>query len=714
MRTVAECRGRRRGFHDVEGRRMATRWWRTWMVGLVVLAGACNVDHGSGVGDGTVGTDIVSDRAADTDARRDEAGSIDAGMDVISDGPDGTITERDVADAIDVGLDQPPADATTDAAGPVDARPSLCAPGEVAVGTTCVPGPRQIAPASGSSVRIRRPEFRWELAPGMSGARVEICSDRACTSVVATFDRAGDRGAPSVDLPTGLVWWRLRGLAASVAAMTTSATWPLTVGLAGGPEAAFDFNGDGFADIIASDAVSSGVVIHFYVHHGSATGIATAPTTTLTQPPTGGARFGPALRGGDVNGDGFADLLLGSSDGGGMFGEVYVYHGGPAGLPTTPTSTIPSPAGWGAGFTVETGQFDLDADGYADLIARANTRVFVFRGGPTGVALTPASEIPAPLTEGRVVDDVNGDGYPDLVRGEAGPTVVLHLGGPTGFSTTAAASIPTMSSGVPSQLALAGGDVNGDGRSDLATLVPSTGDPRDPMSVGVLSVYFGGVAGWPSAPSAVVRFPPRWATTAKLQWLGDLNDDGSDELAVLIDDGHTTPSVETMDVFSGGPTGPAATPTRIPLEVAVGGAPIVWRAGDTNGDGFADLYVSGYDSVAHNGRGLVYLGAAAGIATAPARVIPNPDTSRDNAFATRVLHADVNNDGAADLVIGSFAVDRAPGAVYIFLGATGGLATIPNATLRGTTDYFGGIARLDGARGRRNVSPARRAASRRI
>lgn len=82
------------------------------------------------------------------------------------------------ADAGDAGAEL--ADAATDAGAPeLDANP-----------------PRPLAPLSTATVSARRPTLRWELGTDGDGARVELCADRLCETMLETIDVTGDRAQP--------------------------------------------------------------------------------------------------------------------------------------------------------------------------------------------------------------------------------------------------------------------------------------------------------------------------------------------------------------------------------------------------------------------------------------------------------------------------------------------------------------------------------------
>jgi hypothetical protein len=526
--------------------------------------------------------------------------------------------------------------------------------------------PRAIAPLSTSTVTSQTPTLRWVLADGEDGAVVDICGDRACTIPVTSFQASGTSSPPPTALGAGVYYWRLHGVTNGVVKPQTSPVWEFFVGARSAPVntswgTTLDVNGDGYADVIvAALGATFGAT---YVYLGGVGGLSATPNTVIG---SGGLSVASA---GDVNGDGFADVVVGDPTANGDTGAAYVYLGGPGGLSTTPSTVpgpggpftqpgppLPGPVGYFAESVASAG--DVNGDGYADVIVGAqegelpgNTGVaYVYLGGTGGLSTVP-TVLTGPGGSGgdfgvsvASAGDVNGDGFADVIVGASGvnnmPTTgqsvgaaYVYLGGPGGLSTTPTVLAgPGGSGGSFGYSVASAGDVNGDGLADVIVGAFALND-----FVGAAYMYLGAGAGLSTAP------------------------------IVLTD-----------------PSGPASGGPNASFGWSVA------SAGDVNGDGFADVIVGASTENGYAGAAYVYLGRAGGLSTTPTTL--TAPGGPGGYFGAPVASAgDVNEDGFADVIVGAGGVENNVGAAYAYLGGAGGLSTTPTVLTSpaGPSGYFG-------------------------
>jgi hypothetical protein len=98
--------------------------------------------------------------------------------------------------------------------------------------------------------------------------------------------------------------------------------------------------------------------------------------------------FGQALAAADVNGDGYADVVIGAPNAG--HGMVFVYNGSSTGLVANSTPT-PSPDGQDGFGTVLGAAGDINEDGYGDVLAGEAAKVWLFTGSQTGLVSPSAT-----------------------------------------------------------------------------------------------------------------------------------------------------------------------------------------------------------------------------------------------------------------------------------------------------------------------------------
>jgi len=242
-----------------------------------------------------------------------------------------------------------------------------------------------------------------------------------------------------------------------------------------------DFDGDGVGDFLIGD-VANPSVIHLFLDLFEG-GVEAPSAFSWSLEATDNDYVHPPLAGvGDVDGDGFDDVVVGLPKAGLGAGAIEVIYGHPD-PSSARTESLMGDGGLDGAFGLSVaGAGDVDGDGFDDVLVGANRGAAVlYRGEATG--LDPVPWWTAPLIAGSLehgyqvagAGDVNADGFDDILLRARSPRsddfdpaegIRVLLGGPTGPMEDPWWQSPT---GWGSGLTAAGvGDIDDDGYDDVA------------------------------------------------------------------------------------------------------------------------------------------------------------------------------------------------------------------------------------------------------
>ena len=358
-----------------------------------------------------------------------------------------------------------------------------------------------------------------------------------------------------------------------------------------------DVNQDGYADVVVG-AHRDGIGGMAYVFSGY-DGSVLHVLESLS--PCFDCRFGGAVSGaGDVNGDGYPDIIVGArreENGSGVqAGRVYVFSGADGMVMRVLDSPNPTTFGTFGASVSDIG--DVNNDGYADVIVGApgeagnKGRVYVI-SVPTGAILWDCTGNSVYETVGWAVSgagDVNGDGRPDVMVG-------CHLGDPGGldgagevyvYNVVSDQRLYALTSPNGEETGYFGcsvsdaGDLDGDGRSDL--LVGAKWE--DPG--GKAYTFSGATAGL----LHVFSYPQPGNFGCSVSSLGDLDGDGRREIVIGASSVDTDSTNAGQAFVFSGASGDLLYPLESPNQGTEGHfGTSVSDAGDVNNDGFDDVLV---------------------------------------------------------------------------------------------------------------------------
>ncbi len=435
--------------------------------------------------------------------------------------------------------------------------------------------------------------------------------------------------------------------------------------------AAADFDEDGWVDLLAAFDTRDQAPL---LYRGLSTGAFAAPRA-LTDAPGGGTIV-------DLNDDGHQDLIACAPSPATTCRAWFGSGGGTF-------RTIPPATGTFVGHQLRSvAASDLDHDGTPDFVgvSRADDRVVIFFRNTDGTVssrlVLPTGRRPRALAIG----DLNGDGRPDLVVGNEATndlSVFLNAGG---RRFTALLPITLSAAGrVPSAIAI--GDLDGDGKPDVVVAFQLSSNIAIFRNIGG-DLAGGGLAGagtWPTGDN------PQDVAIA------DVDGDGLPDILTVNRDGippkpeptatptpvetpepPDPPSADTTPDDPDMPT-PTVTPTRTPhptptatgkglmtgsltlyhadagtsaytrTELRSGGiSPQALAVADLNGDGAPDLVVVNSQASGQSGTVVTFLNDGAGHFGAPAAV-----HRRGRETPRALCVGDVDGDPFPDIAVAS-------------------------------------------------------------
>ena len=386
-----------------------------------------------------------------------------------------------------------------------------------------------------------------------------------------------------------------------------------------------DVDGDGDHELLVAAQFWGGSEGRVALYAGSASGPQQPPVKL--DPPSDVFRLGTFLApAGDIDADGYDDVVIGAGN------ERLVYYGSPTGL-GAPVAIVPPEQEWSDFSLGGTGPGDVNGDGFDDVVVgdrawdgefRNQGRLLLYLGSESGLQATPTAVSGPPRARtgfGSMVapaGDVNGDSYADLMVGAPDWRPVgarregrgyVFLGSSEGLQRPAWVVDPANfqrfqpASNRLGQALGPAGDVNGDGYDDIVFGLPNTRKR--------IYLYFGSAEG-PTKPAQTRRIAGEaaYGFGAEVVGAGDLNGDGFDEVVVgapeanvdVVSEGRTFTFLGTRHGLSRQPLPRDPSNQRwAEFGDAIAGM------GDVDGDGTADLAICAPEMRLEPYRGRAYV-----------------------------------------------------------------------------------------------------------
>ena len=438
-----------------------------------------------------------------------------------------------------------------------------------------------------------------------------------------------------------------------------------------------DMNRDGFDDVIIGaqgfylNGYDGG---RAYVYFGSGAMDSTADVIFTGE--NAGDHFGAVVAdAGDVDADGHADVIVSATryqGQGQSVGRVYIYFGSDS-IDTIPNIIVdarPEDSFWGGNVHAAG---DIDHDGFSDVLIGSMENNYVFLGGSPMDSVADIVLPGSSTLSGK--GDYDSDGFSDVItgnpsddtNGEDAGRVSVYSGGLLTHAAHEATFHGEPANDHFGSSVSCSGDLNHDGYADVIIGSPFSDDGG--ANAGSVYLCLGG-GNMTSTPKGVIFGQAEYGNLGtSISCIGDVNDDGSPDVIIGSGGGQARLYLHLFQnyfedrpadfTFSDGKPG-----SRFGSSVS--------SAGDFNRDGYDDFIIGAHGDNTkgtQTGRAYIYYGGPF-MGTIP-EITLNGENEFDN-FGATVAHAgDVNHDGFSDILIGApgYEVDgKKVGRVYVYYG----------------------------------------------